>query len=200
MSEEFEYNRITGGLLIEMEEAYMLDYAKSIQDIAIRFQVSPESLWRFASKQSWKKKRDAFIQEKSGEIREKIQKAIGTTRDEAAEREILRQLLTKYKHEMMFRAMDRAITAHLDSHIDEETGSETPPAVDTISKLGPILIKRAEHELRKQGHAEFTQNNRSKPDADPSDPPVDGGEVSNALQRLEEQPDGSSEGNSSEGN
>ena len=196
---EFQYNKITGGLVIEMKEWFLLNYAKTIQDVALHFRVSYESLRKFAANGNWMKERQAFLNEKSQTIRDKIGAELGTTQDEAAEREILRQLLIKYRHEVMFRLMDDAITSHLVPHANTETGNITPAAVDTIQKLGPILIKRAEHELRKQGHAEFTQNNRAKPDADSSDPPVDTGEVSNALQRLEEQPGGTSESDQSTG-
>lgn len=189
MSEEFEYNRINGGLILEAEEWYMLNYTKTLVDCAMHFKVNYDSLRKFAQKGNWTKRRDEFFREKSADIKEKIRKELNTDQPTAIELEILRQLFVKHRHSMAFKAMDAAIVAHFTPHADESDGSVTPVAVDTIAKLGPVLIKRAEHELRKQSHAEFTQNNRAKPAEDSSDPPVDDGAVSNALQRLEEQPD-----------
>lgn len=197
MAEHKGYQKITPGLLIEMEEHFMLDYRMNLGDIAAHYDVSPDSLRRFAANGRWCAKREAFLQQKSQEIRDSIASELGTDNNASVEREMIRRLLNKYRHELMLQSLDRAIGAHLEGGVNEDTGVFIPPAVDSIAKVGPILIKRVEHELRKQGHAEFTQNNRAKPSEDSGNPPVDDGQVSDALSKLEVEPGGTSEGDSS---
>lgn len=167
-----------------IKDAYFSDFDVTIPDLAERFNVDKKCIQNFAAGQKWGATRITIRDLHWITITEKLK----TLEDPAAKLGVLRleirEIEKRLQHERMLANLKRNIELHLEPTITHE-GNEVPVAVDTVAKLGPVLVKTIEHELREQGHEQFVKDSRAKAVNNPAHQEDDESGILSALEAVD---------------
>lgn len=193
------YIPLTWAIALEAKDVYFADFDLTVADVAERFHVKPWALQNLFAQQGWGMKKLRLRERFLTDIGQQIENESDPAVLRGKYKEILKRLETLDTIDQLSQAVDNSLNYHLQPAVNPDTGNVANPTADTVQKLAPIAIKKIEHELRKLGHNEFSQNNRASAGPSPSDSQPAAEEVSNAMRQLEDEPAGTVEGDQSAG-